>query len=78
MAPVYWKNDILYSLPLGTGNTMGQAIGVSVDASGNVYIAGVVGIGSQLPAYWKNENIYSLPMGTGNTMGYAYFIAVGK
>jgi hypothetical protein len=57
---------------------MGQAIGVSVDASGNVYIAGVVGIGSQLPAYWKNENIYSLPMGTGNTMGYAYFIAVGK
>ena len=38
-----WTNGALTLLPLGTGNSYGQGFAVSLDAKGNVYVAGAVG-----------------------------------
>jgi uncharacterized protein YjdB len=73
----YWKDENLYSLPMGTGATNGLAYCIALDSPGNVYIAGTMSVsGSQTPVYWKNGNLYSLPMGTGNTYGNAFGVAV--
>ncbi|MGA2973793.1 MAG: chitobiase/beta-hexosaminidase C-terminal domain-containing protein [Spirochaetia bacterium] len=74
--PCYWENETLTLLSI-VGNTYGQAAGVAIDSSGNLYVAGCIwGIAGGEPCYWKNGTQFILSMGSGNTFGYANSVAL--
>ena len=70
--PAYWKDGVLYLLPLTNGSTSGQAFGIAEDRSGNLYVAG--GLQNGQVGYWRNSTFVPLPLGAygaGTTAGIA-------
>jgi hypothetical protein len=70
--PCYWVDGTRYVLPLALGGTGGGASGITLDKSGNIFIAGS-GVGA--PCYWRNGTVYTLSLGSGVT-GFANHIAI--
>jgi hypothetical protein len=73
--PCYWVNGNMTLLSLPSTGTFGEANGIAVSGSGDVYTAGYIfvpGTNGEVPCYWKNSVRMDIPgVGGGEATGIA-------